>query len=423
MKRLVYLYIMLILGSACQKKGTNKSGQDSGTTAAVNTPDLVPITQEGVIFYANNVDKAFEMAREQNKSVFIEIYSETCHVCQSFIPIFKEQKVSDFYNKNFLNYKIEVNSPEFQSFLLSQKIFVPSLPLLLYFNQEKKLEHIGIIEANADKVVEQGKYALDPAKRSASMKKRFEAGESNAQFLVDFAMFSRVTMDTSMNRKAMDRYAREMPANSYTSETNFLAIEKLLMDVDNPMGTYFITHLPAYRKLYEPDRVKNIAENLVMSSLYSSFGNVYKSSKIIQMRDYLIVTGIDPQVSRNRVLLPLINAYFRENAPAKAVDLVNTHATQVPLKVPDYLYLVRYFNEHSPDAGYVPSAQNWVNNAMNQIQKNSAEEAELLYELAAAYKRANNKVEASKNATKALTITQQTGGETVKIQKLLGEIQ
>ncbi len=420
MNKIAYLFLCGLLFASCQKK--NDSGTTTNAASGTNTVALQPITQEGIIFYANNVDKAFEMAKAEKKPVFVEVYSESCHVCQSFIPVFKEQQVSDFYNKNFLNYKIEINSPEFQSFILGRKLFVPSLPLLLYFDENKNLVHLGVIEPKGDKLVEQGQQALDPARRSASMKKRFEAGEQNSQFLVDYAMYSRVTMDTASNRKAMELYAAQQPVGSYSSETNFAAIQKLIMDVDNPMGKYFITHLPEYRQKFEADLVKNVAENLVMSSLYSSFGSKYGSQKIMQMRDYLIATGIDPQVSRNRVLLPLINAYFREKSPARAVELVNTHITQVPLQVADYQYLLRYFNEHSPDAGYVTSAQTWVNNALNTTQQNSAEAANLYYELANAYNRANNKTEASKNAQKALTIAQQTGGETAKIQNLLGKI-
>ncbi|WP_373331315.1 DUF255 domain-containing protein [Salmonirosea aquatica] len=348
---------------------------------------MVPVTNEGVIFYANNIDQAFVKAKAENKPVFIEIYSESCHVCQSFIPIFKEQTVSDFYNKNFLNYKIEVTSPEFQSFLLAEKIFVPSLPLLLYFDQNRNLVHLGVIEAKGEKLVEQGKLALDPGQRAASMKKRFEKGETNNQFLIDYAMYSRVTMDTIMNRKAMEVYARQQPEGTYTSETNYLAVQKLLMDVENPLGTYFVNHLPAYRQQHDPTEVKNVAENLIMSSLYSSFGSAYSSDKIKQMRDYMIKAEIDPQVARNRVLLPLINAYFRENTPKRAVDLVNVHTTQVPLKVPDYLYLLKYFNEHSPDASYVPSAETWAANALNMVKKNSADEAAIRMELAAAKRR------------------------------------
>jgi thioredoxin-related protein len=384
------VFVFLTLLSSCKKNDSNEqatTGNEAG--AAIGTP-LVPVTTEGVIFYANNIDQAFAKAKVENKPVFIEIYSESCHVCQSFIPVFKEQTVSDFYNKNFLNYKIEVTSPEFQSFLLAQKIFVPSLPLLLYFDQNRNLIHLGVIEAKGEKLVEQGGLALDPTQRAASMKKRFESGEKGDQFLIDFAMFSRVTMDTVMNRKAMEQYARQQPESSYTSETNYLAVQKLLMDVDNPLGTYFVNHLPAYRKAHDPAEVKNVAENLIMSSLYSSFGSAYSSDKIKQMRDYMIKAEIDPQVARNRVLLPLINAYFRENTPIRAVELVNTHLTQVPLKVPDYLYLLKYFNEHSPDAGYVRSAETWAANALNMVEKNSADEAAIRMELAAAKRRAGN---------------------------------
>lgn len=415
MLRIAYLLVVAGIMFSCSDK---KEGSSTAESA-----DLVPITQEGVLFYANNVDKAFEMAKEQNKPVFLEVYSESCHVCQSFIPIFKDQKVSDFYNQSFLNYKIEVNSPEFQSFILGRNIFVPSLPLLLYLDENKNVVHLGVIEPDAEKLVEQGKIALDPKQRAASMKQRFLDGEKSSQFLIDFAMFSRVTMDTAMNRKAMEIYASQQPQSSYTSEANFLAIQKLLMDVDNPMGTYFINNLPVYKKLYDPALVKNVAENLVMSSLYSGFGSAYDSKKILQIRDYLIKSEIDQQVARNRVLLPLINAYFKENSPVKATTLVNTHITQVPLKVTDYLYIIRYFNEKSPDASYLSSAQNWFTNAMNMVQTNSTDEVDLYYELAVAYKRANNKAEALKNAEKALSIARAIRSETIKVENLIRGLQ
>lgn len=391
-KRHILRLFLLVFGfltllTSCKKNAKNEQSVPSQAVSSVNTTPMVPVTSEGIIFYANNVDQIFAQAKTENKPVFIEIYSESCHVCQTFIPVFKEQAVSDFYNKNFLNYKIEVTAPEFQSFLLAQKIFVPSLPLLLFFDQDKNLLHLGVTDANGEKVIEQGKMALDPARRGATMKKRFEQGEKSNQFLIDYAMFSRVTMDTLMNRKAMEVYAKQQLESDYISETNFLAVQKLLMDVENPLGNYFVNHLPAYRKVHDPAMVKNVAENLIMSSLYSSFGNAYSSDKIKQMREYMIKAEIEPQVARNRVLLPLINAYFREKTPAKAVELVNTHMTQVPLQVPDYLYLLKHFNEKSPDASYVPSAEKWAANALNLVEKNSADEATIRAELAAAQRR------------------------------------
>jgi len=387
MKLILSLLLFLTALVSCQKGSDSQSDAAGSSVNSAESSPLIPVTQEGVIFYANNVDKAFETAKAENKPVFVEIYSESCHVCQSFIPIFKEEKVSDFYNKTFLNYRIEVNSPEFQSFVLSQNIFVHSLPLMLYFDQNRNLVHLGTIDPNGDRLIEQGKLALDPNQRSASMKKRFEEGEKDSQLLIDYALFSKVTMDTVANRKAMEIYASQQPVGSYASETNYRAIQKLLMDVENPLGKYFINNLSAYKQGRDAAEVKNVAENLIMSSLYSSFGNQYSSDKIKQMRDYMVKAEIEPQLARNRVLLPLINAYFRENTPKRAVDLVNAHMTQVPLKVTDYAYLLKHFNERSPDASYVPSAEIWADNALKMAAPGTEEETNIRMELAAAQRR------------------------------------
>ncbi|HEV7349604.1 thioredoxin family protein [Telluribacter sp.] len=378
---------------------------------------------QGIQFAENNLRNTFNQARVQNKPVFVEVYSNSCHVCQSFIPIFNQKQVGDFYNQNFINYKIEVNSPDFQQFILGRKIFVPSLPLLMYFDGNQTLQHLAIIQPSAENVIQQGKQALNPAQRSASMRQRFAAGERANQFLIDFGMYSRVVSDTAMNLKAMDAYARQQPANAYLSETNFLVLQRLIMDVDNPLATYFINHLPEYSKKHDPKLVTGTAENIIMYSLFSSRGNKYSSTKVIQMRENLLKAGIAPQMARNRVLLPLLNAYLREKKPAQAVEVVNTHSKQVSLKAPDYLYLIRYFNEKSPDASYVPSAQTWFSNGLKTVASpTSKEAADLYYQMAVAFKRAGKKAEATDNAKRSVAIAKAAKVDSSQAEALLGSI-
>ncbi|WP_247235178.1 protein disulfide isomerase family protein [Telluribacter sp. SYSU D00476] len=377
---------------------------------------------QGVQFTENNLRNVFNQARVQNKLVFVEVYSSTCHVCQSFIPIFNQKQVGDFYNQSFANYKIEVNSPDFQQFILAKKIFVPSLPLLLYFDGNQNLQHLAVIEPSAQNVLQQGQIALNPGQRASSMRQRFAAGERANQFLIDLGMYSRVVSDTAMNLRAMDAYAKQQPQNAYQNETNFLVLQRLVMDVDNPMATYFINHLPEYSRKYDPKLVQNTAENIIMYSLFSSRGNKYSSSKVLQMREYLTKAGIGAQVARNRVLLPLLNAYLREKKAAEAVAVVNTHATQVPMKAPDYIYLIRYFNEKSPNASYVPSAQNWFNNGLKTVGANSKEASDLHYQMAVAYKKAGKKAEATRTAQRSVAIAKAAKVDSSQAEALLRSI-
>jgi thiol-disulfide isomerase/thioredoxin len=378
------------------------------------------VVGQGVQFLENNLRGAFDQARIQNKPVFVEVYSNSCHVCQSFIPILQQKQVGDFYNQRFVNYKIEVNSADFQQFILARKIFVPSLPLFLYFDGNQVLQHLATIEPSAANVLEQGRRALDPAQRGASMRQRFAAGERSNSFLIDLGMYSRVTADTAMNIKALDTYARQQPANAYLSETNFQVLQRLMMDIDNPMATYFITHLPEYGRKFDPKVVNSTAENILMYSLFSSRGNKYNSDKVLQMKEYLLKAGVAPQMARNRVLLPLLNAYLREKKSALAVETVNTHSKQVPLKAPDYVYLIRYFNEKSPDANYVTSAATWFEAGLKTVANpNSKEAADLHYQMAAAYKKAGKKAEATRNAQRSVAIAKAAKADSRPAEELL----
>jgi thioredoxin-related protein len=84
---------------------------------------LSSIAQRGVNFISGgNLRTVFDLAKVQNKAVFLEAYAPTCHVCMAFKPTFENQQVGDIYNKNYISYKLDMTSPEAAGFY-KNKIF------------------------------------------------------------------------------------------------------------------------------------------------------------------------------------------------------------------------------------------------------------------------------------------------------------
>ncbi|QKZ13086.1 thioredoxin family protein [Spirosoma sp. KUDC1026] len=375
----------------------------------------------GINFQATPVDRVFQEARRMGKPVFVEIYSPTCHVCQSFVPTLADSRVGKFYNDKFVSTKLDIALPTTQTFLTKQQLFVPSLPLFLYFDPKQNLLHFAMSNNSTDEVIRHGTNALTPASRSQTMKSRFQQGERNPNFLIDYAMFARITKDTTANIVAMNEYARQQQPATYASQTNWLALQKLVLDYENPIFEYMLGHLDAYRKAYGAQPTQQVAENILMSSLYSSRGAQYPAAKIIEIRQDLAKVGIDPKVAANRTLLPEVNAFFRAKQTAKAIDRMDKQVTANSFSVPEYIYISRLFNRNSPDDSDVPTVVKWVNKGL-ALKPNAKEQADLYYELAEAYRRGGKTADAQKAAQKSMEQAQASRSDTRRNVEQMGKL-
>ncbi|MFC5408350.1 thioredoxin family protein [Larkinella bovis] len=376
---------------------------------------------QGVQFRPGALSTLFATAKKAKKPVFIEVYSATCHVCQSFIPTLAQPKVGKFYNSKFVSAKVDIGSKETVAFLDKNHLFVPSLPLFLYFNAQGELIHMAMSNNSADEVIRHGATALNPGTRTSAMRERYEAGERSANFLIDYGMYARVTRDTVTNIRVMNEYAALQAAGTYANQTNWLVLQKLILDVDNPLFQYMISHLDQYIKPYTAEQVKTVAENILMSSLYSSRGNQYPAPKIISIRNQLQQIGIEGRVANNRTLLPEVNAYFRAGQATRAASRMDDHINQNQFSTPEYLYVIRLFNRKSPDASDAPTVARWANKALSHA-KNTTEQADLYYELAEVYRRGGKTAEGLKAAQKSLELAKAAKLDTKRNTDQLGKM-
>lgn len=376
----------------------------------------------GIQFRSGPVAGIFQEARRTGKPVFVEIFSPTCHICQSFIPTLADSRVGRFYNDKFVSTKLDIALPSTQQFLNSQKLFVPSLPLFLFFDPQQNLIHFAMSNNSVDEVIRQGTVALNPQARSQSMKSRYQQGERGANFLIDYAMLCRVTKDTTSGIAVMNDYAKTQSPANYASQTNYLALQKLVLDFENPMAQYMFGNMSKYRK-YDNENFTSsqVAENILMSSLYSSRGAQYPVSKILQIKQDLVKIGVDPKQAANRTLLPEVNAYFRARQTAKAVERMDNQATSNQLSVPEYIYIAHLFNRSSPDPSDVPTVVKWTSKGL-AMKPPAKEQSDLYYEQAEAYRRAGKVAEARTAAQKSMEQARAGGVSTARNTEQLSRL-
>lgn len=337
---------------------------------------------QGVNFISGNLRTAFDLAKSQNKPVFIEVFSPTCHVCASFVPTFENANVGQVYNQNFVSYRLDVNSPEGQAFLGKQRIFVPSLPLLMYWNPDVTLLHALNVNNAPQQLIAAATNALSPAARAGGYKSRFAKGERDPNFLIEHAYFSRIVRDTLSNLAAVNAYVKTQAPATYATGTNFLVMQKLMMDTDNALFRHFIDHLPEYRKSQGAPPVREVGENIVMYTLFSGRAAQFSPEKVRTLGGYLTKLGLDKRTVENRTLVPELTALVRMGQLNGAVQRANAYLNG-PAGPREAIFLAKFITDRTKDPAARNAAAGWLTRFLNKPGTTPEENRDLQKQLAA----------------------------------------
>lgn len=90
----------------------------------------------------NNADwnAAFDKAKEENKLVFIDVYTDWCTYCKQLDEeVYTDKSIIEYFNENFINLKF--NAETKFGFLKAELFKVSGFPTLLFLTSEKQVFH------------------------------------------------------------------------------------------------------------------------------------------------------------------------------------------------------------------------------------------------------------------------------------------
>ena len=319
---------------------------------------------QGIKFVKTSLKNAFEIAKKQNKPVFVEIYAIGCPHCENFKKTFDTNpNVGAYFNQKFISYQVEVNSPEGREFRTKHNIYVLSTPMMSFWDKDEKLMHIqvsGDEQNNEKSLKEMADRAVDSTKNSASWKNYFQQGVRDDNFLIEYGYMSRMICDTTANIAAMNAFAEKQQSTNFQNPINFLVLRKVIIDDENPLFKYVVNNLEAYYAKYPKQDVVSTVENTVMYSLYSSRANRFSLEKMAAMKETLRKIGIDKQSIAGRFLLPETKVLFTTNQPEKAIELIdNFYKGLKTIDKKDGEFIEKYVRGFTQDESIL-SKINWI---------------------------------------------------------------
>lgn len=203
MKKLTLLFLLLPFIGLAQEKGTH--------------------FEHGLSW-----QQAREKAKKENKYLFVDCFTTWCGPCKYMAStIFPQEKVGAFFNKNFVNVKVQFDktkedSEEVKAWYadaesMSKEFNVRAYPTFLIFSPDGQLVHRIVGGGEADDFIAKAEKALKPETQYYTLLKKYEAGKSAPEELRQLAMTAAGAYDEENSDKISAAYLNTQ-TNLYTKE-------------------------------------------------------------------------------------------------------------------------------------------------------------------------------------------------------------
>lgn len=125
-----------------------------------NSPVDADATVDGIKFFKGTWEEALKKSKAEGKLIFLDAYASWCGPCKRMAATtFKDKEVGEFFNKNFINYKMDMEKHK-DGRRLSSKYRLTAYPTLFFINANENVSHKSVGMLNKAQALKFGKEAL-----------------------------------------------------------------------------------------------------------------------------------------------------------------------------------------------------------------------------------------------------------------------
>lgn len=140
MKKTVGIFVAGILSLMVMTSTTCSSDEANSPAVSVEKAGAESMMPNGGIsFDKMSLEKALKQAKKEDKLIFIDCYTSWCGPCKRMAATtFQEEEVGKFFNKNFINLKVDIEKDE-DGPEIARRYRVRAYPTLIVINGDGNL--------------------------------------------------------------------------------------------------------------------------------------------------------------------------------------------------------------------------------------------------------------------------------------------
>lgn len=215
--------------------------------------------------------KIISKAKKEKKLIFIDCYTSWCGPCKMLAnKIFTQNAVADFFNKNFVNVKYDMEK-DTDGVTLKKKFNVKAFPTLVFVDPvTQEAVHCIVGARQAEELIAEGKKAQDPENNLNGMMKRYAAGERSAEFLTAYMpTLASAYMQQEVSKVTVE-YLNTLPAEQLVTQENWALINQYVSD---PLSAP-LKQVMANRKKFYRIASKNAVDDKLAYCIHAAVGQL-----------------------------------------------------------------------------------------------------------------------------------------------------
>ncbi|WP_405291778.1 thioredoxin family protein [Algibacter sp. Ld11] len=194
---------------------------------------------QGVSFEHGTFSEVLEKAKKENKLVFMDCYTTWCGPCKWMTKeIFPQKEVGDFFNKNFVSIKVDMEKGE--GVELNTRYGVKAYPTLLFIDANGQIIHQLVGGKPADELIKGAENALNPSMTMSAMTKKYENGERDLDFVLSYID----VLDQAYSKKESQKVSKELmsklPVKKFANKDMFKVIANSDVDYNSEAYQYVL---------------------------------------------------------------------------------------------------------------------------------------------------------------------------------------
>ncbi len=210
---------------------------------------------QGIEFFHGSFNEALEESKKTGKPIFMDAFAKWCGPCKRMAATtFKDEAVGEFFNKNFINLKIDWEESEGVS--LRGKYAVSAFPTLFFIGSNGEVIHKIVGGQDVSGLLRQGEMALGKVDYSREYATLYEKGDRSPELVYNYVKALNKSGKSSLS--VSNEYLRTQ--TDLTTEFNKRFILEAAVEADSRIFDLLIKHQTEIGMQEGLDAVRNRIE-------------------------------------------------------------------------------------------------------------------------------------------------------------------
>lgn len=212
----------------------------------------IGLSAQGIKFFEGTWEEALAKAEKEQKIIFMDAYAEWCGPCKKMAAtVFTDGQVGDFYNRNFINVKMDMEKGEGRT--LQRKYQVTAYPTLLFIDFDGSLVKRAVGAKRSDAFIKLGETALGSIDRTGQYAEKYDQGDRSPELIYNYINALNQVGKSSL--KIANDYLRDQ--ENLTTPGNLRIIYAAATEIDSRIFKLMMENRPAIEAIFSAQAVQD----------------------------------------------------------------------------------------------------------------------------------------------------------------------